>query len=414
MNARNVVKTVAGLGLITMMVSAPVRGGTFGQDVELLGKHVKVVVLADGDAQVAVVPEYQGRVMTSTMAGLPGPSFGWLNYKLIEQGVLSKDAVRGRLEEHIYVFGGEERFWLGPEGGQYGLFFAPGAKFDFASWQTPTALDTEPFEVLKKTPTSVSFRRDMILNNASGTQFDVRVDRDVRLMSTAAVAEVFGVVLSPSIKAVAYETDNRLTNRGHEPWTRAKGLLSIWLLGMYKPSPGVTIVIPIEPGAETQLGPKINDSYFGKVPADYLKIKDDVLFFRGDGTRRGKIGIGAARSKGIMGSYDADAQVLTLVVYNVQKAPDGFVNSMWEQQKNPYAGDVINSYNDGSPEPGKPPLGPFFELETSSPAAALQPGAVMRHVQRTIHLTGMVQDLDRVAKMKLGVGLDTITGIWRP
>jgi hypothetical protein len=93
---------------------------------------------------------------------------------------------------------------------------------------------------------------------------------------------------------------------------------------------------------------------------------------------------------------------------------DGFVNSMWEQQKNPYAGDVINSYNDGSPEPGKPPLGPFFELETSSPAAALQPGAVMRHVQRTIHLTGMVQDLDRVAKMKLGVGLDTITGIWRP
>ena len=344
MNARHVVKTVTGLGLITLMISGPVRGGTFGQDVEWLGKYAKVIVLADGDAQVAVVPEYQGRVMTSTMAGLPGPSFGWLNYKLIEQGVLSKDAVRGRLEEHIYVFGGEERFWLGPEGGQFGLFFAPGAKFDFASWKTPPALDTEPFEVLQSTPTSISFRQDMRLRNASGTKFDVRVDRDIRLMSVAKAAEAFGIVLSPGIKAVAYETDNRLTNRGHEPWTREKGLLSIWLLGMYKPSPGVTVVIPVESGPETQLGAKVNDSYFGKVPADYLKIKDDVLFFRGDGTRRGKIGIGAARSKGIMGSYDGDTRVLTLVVYNVQKSPDGFVNSMWEQQKYPYAGDPVGGF----------------------------------------------------------------------
>ncbi|MDG2385208.1 MAG: hypothetical protein P8N76_26290 [Pirellulaceae bacterium] len=47
---------------------------------------------------------------------------------------------------------------------------------------------------------------------------------------------------------------------------------------------------------------------------------------------------------------------------------------MWKLQDQPYAGDVINSYNDGPLELGKPGLGPFYELETSSRAAALGPG----------------------------------------
>jgi hypothetical protein len=85
---------------------------------------------------------------------------------------------------------------------------------------------------------------------------------------------------------------------------------------------------------------------------------------------------------------------------------------MWEVQKDPYSGDVINSYNDGSPAPGQPPLGPFYEVETSSPAAALKPGETLRHVQRTIHLSGPAAELDKITKLKLGVGLDAIAGVW--
>lgn len=96
---------------------------------------------------------------------------------------------------------------------------------------------------------------------------------------------------------------------------------------------------------------------------------------KGDGNKRGKIGITSERSKGIAGSDDADRKVLNLVTYNVQDAPEGFVNSMRELQKEPYKGDVINSYNDGTPAPSKPPLGPSY-----SPAAALKPGETMRHV----------------------------------
>jgi hypothetical protein len=33
-------------------------------------------------------------------------------------------------------------------------------------------------------------------------------------------------------------------------------------------------------------------------------------------------------------------------------------------------------------------MGPFFEMESSSPAAALQPGDTLVHTQTTIHLSG--------------------------
>ena len=102
------------------------------------------------------------------------------------------------------------------------------------------------------------------------------------------------------------------------------------------------------------------------------------------------------------------AKVLNVVTYNVQEAPNGFVNSAWKLQDEPFAGDVINSYNDGSPEEGKPPLGPFYELETSSPAAALKPGEKLKHVQRTFHIQGTEEELDPLARKLLGASLEAI------
>ena len=396
---------LVGAVLMAVGVSAEPRGGTFGQDVAFLKKHTAVVVLGKGDSRVAVAPAYQGRVMTSTLGGEDGPSFGWLNYKVIEEGVLPPEKRQGRLEDHLFVFGGEERFWLGPEGGQYALFFAPGAAFDFNAWHTPALIDTEPFELVKSTETAAEFRRDFALTNYSGTRFVGRIERQVRVLDAGEAGKALGIKKDGKTRVVAYETDNRITNRGPEPWTKEKGLLSIWLLGMYKPSPLTTVVIPFKKGPEAKLGPKVNDAYFGKVPADYIVVKDDVLFFKGDGTRRGKIGISPARSKGLAGSYDAAGKVLTIISYNIPKKHAGYVNSMWEQQQDPYSGDALNSYNDGSPEPGKPPLGPFYEVETSSPAAALAAGESLRHVQRTVHISGPEVELDRIVKSKFGVSL---------
>ena len=93
--------------------------------------------------------------------------------------------------------------------------------------------------------------------------------------------------------------------------------------------------------------------------------------------------------------------------------PEGatdYVNSMWQIQDAPFGGDVVNSYNDGPPAPGAKPLGPFYELETSSPAAALAPGASLVHRHRTLHIVGANSALDGVARKVLGVGLAEIAG----
>lgn len=410
-------KLISAVSLLTLILAgqtacerrgAPSADGTFASDVAFLQQHTDVVVLTKGDSTVAVVPAYQGRVMTSTYDRTDGPSFGWINRPVIEKGILPEAERAGTLEEHIYVFGGEERFWLGPEGGQYGLFFQPGSKFEFSDWKTPAAIDTDPFELVDRSEDSATFRHECELMNYSGATFKLGINRVVRVLGASDAASLLNLELAKDIQLAAYETDNRITNRGAEQWRPETGLLSIWILGMYNPSPETTVVIPFKSGSEAELGPKVNDSYFGKVPDDYLKVEDDILYFRGDGTRRGKIGVTPQRSKGIAGSYDAKGRVLTIVTYNVQDALNGFVNSMWEIQEKPYAGDVINSYNDGSPEPGVPPLGPFYELETSSPASALQPGETLTHVQQTYHFHGPEPALDPLAKKLLGIGLNTI------
>ncbi|UCD53167.1 MAG: hypothetical protein JSW27_11090 [Phycisphaerales bacterium] len=375
---------------------------TFGDDLAFLREHCDVLVLTDstGKGQVAVIPEMQGRIMTSTAGGAKGPSFGWINRDLIASG---------QFAQHINVFGGEDRFWIGPEGGQFSIFFAKGVPFDLEHWFTPAPIDTERFELTLRSEQKAVFRKTMQLENYSGTVFDVQVDREIRVLERDEAKTALGVPVDASVRMVAFESQNKMTNIGNKPWRKGTGLLSIWILGMFNPSPETTIVVPFNTGPEAQLGPIVNDAYFGKVPAERLVVKDGVMFFSGDGQYRSKIGLSPSRAKDVCGSYDAANKILTIVQYNKPPGLVDYVNSMWELQEYPYRGDTVNSYNDGPPEPGAKPLGPFYELETSSPAAALAAGESILHTHRTFHLTGSEANLDTVAKAILGVSLAEIT-----
>jgi len=382
------------------------EANTFGDDLKFLKKHTDVVVLSDetGDGQVTVVPKMQGRVMTSTAGGLDGFSFGWINRELVASG---------EFVEHMNVFGGEDRFWLGPEGGQFSIFFKNGVPFDLEHWFTPAPIDTEPFELVSKSKSRAVLKKDMKLENYSRTVFNLRADREVKIIERNDAVELLGVTPAPVIKMVAFESTNKVTNTGEKAWEKETGLLSIWILGMFNPSSGTTVVVPFKAGLEDKLGAQVNDAYFGKVPADRLVVKDGVLFFSGDGQYRSKIGLSPLRAKPTLGSYDAVNQVLTIVQYNKPRGTLSYVNSMWELQDEPYKGDVVNSYNDGPPEPGAEPLGPFYELETSSPAAALKPGETISHVHRTFHLQGPEADLNTIAMATLGVTIEEIKSAFK-
>ena len=402
---RDIIITSMAVLLAAVVVSNhSFHAGSFADDIAFLKQYVDLIVLNDpnGPAKVAVSAAWQGRVLTSTAGGDAGQSFGWINRELIASG---------KLQPHMNAFGGEDRFWIGPEGGQFSIFFAKGAKFELENWFTPAPIDTLPFAVTSRSSTAVSFRSAFTLTNYSGTRLDVVVDREVRLLDAAAAWERLGVRPPTDVAIVAFESHNSITNAGSRPWTKDTGLLSIWILGMFTPSPGTTIVVPIQAGPESELGAKVTSDYFGTVPPERLAVKDDVIYFSGDGKFRSKIGISPRRSKGVLGSYDADTHVLTIVQFTQPPGLTDYVNSLWKLQDDPYSGDAANSYNDGVPAPGAKPLGPFYELESSSPAAALAPGESLSHVHRTIHLGGPVSALDAVARAKLGVSIAEIEAV---
>jgi hypothetical protein len=375
------------------------EGVLFKDDAMFLKAHTQAFILTARDnlAQVAVNPDLQGRVMTSTADGPDGLSFGWINREALSSG---------KNNLHMNAFGGEDRFWLGPEGGQFSIFFKKGDPFDLDHWFTPPPVNEEPYEVVTRKADHIHFRKAMSLVNYSDTEFDLEVNREVRILKADEV-KALGIPVPAGVKMVAFSSDNKITNTGTAAWTKETGLLSVWILGMFNPSASTTIVVPFRPGPESELGPIVNDSYFGKVPADRLVVRDrdGVLFFSGDGKFRSKIGIPPRRVKPFAGSYDAANQVLTIIHVTVPEGVTDYVNSMWKIQDDPFAGDVVNSYNDGPASPGAKPLGPFYELESSSPAAALKPGETLGHVHTTIHLQGPEKSLDEIARKVLGVGL---------
>jgi hypothetical protein len=374
---------------------------SFDNDVAFLRSHTGVIVLSDskGMARIAIAPEWQGRVMTSTMDGGSGRSFGWINRPLINSG---------QPASHINAFGGEDRLWLGPEGGQFSIYFAKGVAFDYAHWFVPPPLDTQPFQTVSHSLDQASFQATFPLTNYSGTHFQVTVKREIRLLDTRTAWSDLGLPPSEHLSLVAYESKNVLINVGKEPWTKDTGLLSIWILGMFAPSPGATIVVPIQPGPESVLGTKVTSNYFGDIPAERVRVTQRTIFLKGDGKYRSKIGINPKRGRGKLGSYDAEHRVLAIIEFNQPDGVNDYVNSLWKIQQNPFEGDVINAYNDGPPAPGEKPLGPFFEMESSSPAAAISPGSHIEHVRRTIHITGPESDLEAVAHAVLGVSLGDI------
>jgi hypothetical protein len=380
----------------TTMITDSTKQYGFNRD--FLKKHVKIIELKNANSAITLVPDWQARVMTSTAEGASGYSFGWINRNLI---------AAGKLMPHINAFGGEERLWLGPEGGQFSIFFSKGKPFVYDNWQTPAFLDTTPFQLVTSTDSSALFGNDIITENYSGTPLIFRIEREITVLSEKEITSQTSINVS-GLKYVAYRSDNKIINKGDKAWEKKTGLLSIWMLGMFNPSPAIVITIPVKPGEDKNIGPRVNDNYFGKISADRLKVSGDHIFFKADGKSRGKIGIPPLRVTGVMGSYDSDNKILTLLICRMPEGKKEYVNSSWKIQEDPFSGDALNSYNDGPLEDGSQ-MGPFYELETSSPAADLKPGESLSHVQFTLHLTGDPLELDKVSRKVLGVSLEEIS-----
>ena len=385
---------------------------SYGAAREFLAKHTELIELTNGEgARVAICPAWQGRVMTSTCGGLEGLSFGFINDEYI---------TAGKPNRHFDNYGAEERLWLSPEGGQFSLWFEPGKPQNLDNWFTPPAFNEGAWKVVSAADPQAGapplrMATTMKLQNTSGTQFHLDVSRGVRLLGHSDLKKMLGEsaakkIAAAGVKSVAYETDNRLTNRGAD-MTCEKGLVSIWILGMMNSGPQTVVIVPYKPGSEAELGHVVKSDYFGAVPAERLRTLPEAVLLRADGNYRSKIGISQQRARNVVGSIDFQNNVLTLVNFSMPADPTKklYMNNQWGgPSAEPYKGDVVNSYNDGPLAPGKKGLGPFYEVESLSPAKALKTGESLSHQHRTIHIQADPATLADLAKEVLGVDLEKV------
>jgi hypothetical protein len=377
--------------------------GTFGYDLYFLKQNDdSLVVLTNqsGGGKVIVSPKYQGKVFTSTAGGNLGLSFGWVNYK----------AFSSPLDSHMNAYGGENRLWLGPEGGKFSLFFKPDSPMVFQNWKTPASYDSEPWNITDESQHSVTMQKAVHLINYRGTAIDGMINRTVTILDSNEIGSLAGVAINGSARAVGYKTVNSIENTGKNEWTEETGMPCLWLLDMFKPSESTVIIVPFKNLSGKSFDSIATTDYFGKIPPARLKHTDDMLFFKADGKMRGKLGIKPMWAKPLAASYDPQLKTFTVIMFDLDPAGK-YLNQEWNTHKPPFSGDAVNTYNDGPLADGTQ-MGPFYEMESVSPAAFLNPGETLKHQHTVLHFTGETDDLNPIAEKLLGIRLEEVQKVF--
>ncbi len=373
---------------------------SFGFDKKFLLQNDKSLVeLTDDEAAILVSPKYQAKVFTSTTGGDEGRSLGWINYK----------AFSAKPDPHMNGYGGENRFWLGPEGGKSSVFFAPGDSMVYDNWKTPAPFDTEAWRLVKSDKKTAVLSKDARIRNFLGTYLEMNVLRTVSIQNREQIESALGINIHDSIKYVGYTTQNVLKNTGDEAWNDTTGVPFIWILDMFHVSPSTVIVVPHKAAPK---GEKVVTSdYFNSPDKSRLKIENNVVLFKADGKFRSKLGIRPEYALPVAGSYDPARQVLTVTYFSVDSTAQ-YVNNLWTTAGPDYNGDAMNVYNDGPLADGSQ-MGPFYEIESVSPGAFLNAGESISHRHDVYHFSGSEKFLDSIATKLLHVDIRTIRRAFR-
>jgi len=366
------------------------RMGEYGYDLQFLNKHTKIIELVSDKSRIIISPEYQGRVMTSTSKGFNGLSNGWINYKHIEKSII---------DEYANPYGGEERIWLGPEAGEFSVFFTDK---NYAEWKVPSAFDRESFNVDSTSIRSIHLSKKFDLTNSAGTNFKGIIKRTISICDENDISKDLNLNNVNNINVVAYKSENIIKNTGKNEWDKTNGALSIWMLSMLPANDSTIVIIPIK----QNINGEVRD-YLQNLNKERLLSIDQNVLFKVDGKLKSKIGISPDLVKPIFASYNPSKSILTVIKFSLADASSEYVNSSFEKEADPYDGDVINVYNDG-PEEGDEQIGLLYELETSSPAAFLKPNQSITHSQNIYHIESDEKQMNLLLIQLFGISLSEV------
>lgn len=366
---------------------------TFAETKMLLESHGLRTITLQGKQSngcILIAPDLSARIMAVSMDGPNGENFGFVKPEAI--------ANRGK-NPQFNAYGGALRWWAGPEGGQFGLAFPRDTEqFDLDSWCISEEYNGKPFAVAypqNGIGTSALMGAEFSIENVSGTPFRIGVECRLSIMDDPLEGTRHSKTNRKDLKHLGYLSELTFENLSDEPLQKETGLLSIWMLGMYAAGPRTFVVAPFERAGSGRI---VTDTYFSEdgIDPDRLMVreKDGYLLFRADGKERSKIGLSRSRASSNIGSMDLAKNLFTMWRFPIRRKMP-YVNSLWEHQKYPYAGDVTNSYNDDGN------FGNFYELECSSHALSLRPRERFCFPLEIHHYSGETDRLTRAANKLL-------------
>lgn len=377
----------------------------FGQDLKFFSQHNSdIMILGEGDSLIAVSPKYQSRILTSTFGGVEGPSLGWINHELLADN---------KIGLQTYQIGGEDRFWVGPQGGDFSIFFPQGAIYSAENWRAPAGLSLDPWKLIASSKTQAKFEKNADFENAKGQRFTVRAEREITVLNRAQVSEILGIEIPSAVKLVAFQSFNKLTNIGNSKWTVDSGLLNISVQSCFNANKKVRVFIPYRAGEVSKLGEIVRDSFFDSSATGdgRLLIDPSYICFQADGRKMSGIGVSGKRSEGIVLSYDAKNNVLTVILYiKPADSTRAYLRNSWRSNGARFDGDAISIYNNGPLARTSVEADPFYEISTHSPALSLDVGKSQFHIQRTFHFGGSEYDLGLISYKLAGIAIGQLRG----
>ena len=333
-----------------------------------LAQKTSVIELYDRlGGRVAVCPEWNGRILTSTCEGLEGESFGCVHVQAIDA-------------EHFEDYGGEDHWTLSP------------------------IVHSFAVETIKEH--KAVLQRTLQTNDANGVPGEFHLSRTISLLNKQKIETWFGDAVADSfgqedVSAVGFCSENTVK-------VPEKTCIASRLRGMFNPSPNTVVVLstppdifasepssmepsPMEP-SQMELS-SMDVDYLGSAPHGRIRHLPHALLVHADGRGRCQVTMPFAEAPLIIGAIELRFGTLTLWTFDVPN----------DSEK-----DAIRIYNSGHSHTEELDWTAYYETNCFSAARELLPDDSLTYYQATLHLNAGNDVLDGLVRQLFDVSLEEI------
>ncbi|ATL47706.1 hypothetical protein COR50_11305 [Chitinophaga caeni] len=352
--------------------------------VDYLGQHVPIIQLRDstGDAGIALAPKWNARVLTSSLLQ-GGDSYGWLHFDLVAQLMP---------QSYNSNWGGED---------QVNLLFQkiPGDtgvhSLDNLHGFEATGLDTASFRLIHQSKSEISLEKTLNFLQDDSIATALKLKRNLRIIARRDVSNFLGIDIPRAVKAVAFESENILTNTGEHRWDTAHGSISMRVKGMFPIDSPMVALIPLNKKFKSLKEVESLIKWDGDTFPGCRLINNRILAFPLGDSLASRIQVPFSAAMNFIGIYNGNLQTLTIIQFSKAPRSGWYFPLQYDGDQFMVDGPILTLKNSGKIEDSISTR-PYLAVTTYAPIQQLGKGKSAWHYHRTIHLNGNRRQLSNL------------------